>query len=103
MENRRSFLATLGVAALGLSARRALAMGGAEQLAEIPDVPAMPNKLARIGMELYTVRGKVAADMAGTLGALAKIGYKEVEFAGYYNHAATEIRDMLKANGLTAR
>ena len=61
-----------------------------------------PSKLARVGMELYTVRSKVAADMAGTLAALAKIGYKEVEFAGYYNHAATEIRDMLKANGLTA-
>jgi sugar phosphate isomerase/epimerase len=101
MENRRSFLATLGVAALGLSARRALGMG-AEQFAEIPDLPAVPNKLARIGMELYTVRGMVAADMAGTLAALAKIGYKEVEFAGYYNHAATEIRDMLKADGLTA-
>jgi len=53
-------------------------------------------------MELYTVRSKVAADMAGTLAALAKIGYKEVEFAGYYNHPAAEIRDILKANGLTA-
>ncbi len=101
MKNRRSFLATLGVAALGVSARRALGEG-IGQLAELSESPAVPNKLARIGMELYTVRGKVAADMAGTLAALAKIGYKEVEFAGYYNHAATEIHDMLKANGLTA-
>jgi sugar phosphate isomerase/epimerase len=101
MENRRSFLAALGVAALGVSARRALGEG-IGQFTELSDSPAVPNKLARIGMELYTVRGKVAADMAGTLAALAKIGYTEVEFAGYYNHAATEIRDMLKANGLTA-
>ena len=101
MENRRSFLAALGVAALGVSARRALGEG-IGQLAELPGSRAAPNKIARIGMELYTVRGKVAADMAGTLAGLAKIGYKEVEFAGYYNHTATEIRDMLTANGLTA-
>ena len=97
MENRRTFLATLGVAALGVAARRALGQMSA------PDAPgASSNKLARIGMELYTVRSVVATDMAGTLAALAKIGYKEVEFAGYYNHAASEIRDMLKSNGLTA-
>ena len=99
MENRRSFLATLGVAALGVSARRAL---GGGQLDSVSYAPAIPNKIARIGMELYTVRGQVAADMAGTLAMLAKIGYKEVEFAGYYNHPASEIRDMLNANGLTA-
>jgi sugar phosphate isomerase/epimerase len=101
MENRRNFLAALGVAALGVSARRVFGEGVA-RLADLSDTPAEPNKLARVGMELYTVRSKVSADMAGTLAGLAKIGYKEVEFAGYYNHAATEIRDMLKANGLTA-
>ncbi|HEV8445838.1 MAG TPA: sugar phosphate isomerase/epimerase [Gemmatimonadaceae bacterium] len=101
MENRRSFLATLGVAALSVSARRALGEG-IERLADFPGAPATPKKLARVGMELYTVRSNVSADMAGTLAALAKIGYKEVEFAGYYNHAASEIRDILKANGLTA-
>jgi len=97
MENRRTFLTTLGVAALGVSARRALVE------LSLSDAPRKSKtKLARVGMELYTVRSKVAADMAGTLAALAKIGYKEVEFAGYYNHPAAEIRDMLKANGLTA-
>ena len=97
MENRRTFLATLGAAALGVSARRAF---GA--VAAPIDAPAEANKIARVGMELYTVRTNMAADTAGTLSALAKIGYKEVEFAGYFNHPATEIRDILKANGLTA-
>ncbi len=96
MENRRSFLAMLGVAALGAWARRALG-----QLT-VPLVGETPSKLARVGMELYTVRSKMATDTAGTLEAIAKIGYKEVEFAGYFNHPAAEIRDMLKANGLTA-
>ncbi len=87
----------LGVAALGVAARRAV--GQMPSSAE-PDKEAA--KLPRIGMELYTVRSKVATDMAGTLAALAKIGYKEVEFAGYFNHSAAEIRDLLKADGLTA-
>lgn len=97
MENRRSFLAAVGTAALGIAARRALG-----QLPNGDIAVRAPNKLSRIGMELYTVRSKVATDMAGTLEQLAKIGYKEVEFAGYYNHPAAEIRDMLRANGLTA-
>jgi sugar phosphate isomerase/epimerase len=97
MDNRRTFLATLGAAALGVSARRAF--GAA---ARPIDATTEANKIARVGMELYTVRTNMAADMAGTLAALAKIGYKEVEFAGYFNHPAAEIRDLLKANGLTA-
>ena len=45
---------------------------------------------------------KAETDLAGTLGQLAKIGYKEIEFAGYYNHPATEVREILDKNGLTA-
>ena len=43
-----------------------------------------------------------ATDLAGTLAQLAKIGYKEIELAGYYNHPATEVRDDPESNGLTA-
>src|SRR5262249_35291347 len=97
MENRRTFLVTLGAAALGVSSRRALG-----QLSIPMESGEAPNKLARVGMELYTVRSKMATDTAGTLAAIAKIGYREVEFAGYFNHPAADIRDMLKGNGLTA-
>jgi Sugar phosphate isomerases/epimerases len=48
------------------------------------------------------VRRAAAADLAGTLAQVAKVGYKEVEFAGYHNHAAAEVRDLLRQNGLTA-
>lgn len=37
-----------------------------------------------------------------TLEQVARIGYKEVEFAGYFNRTAKEIRALLDANGLTA-
>lgn len=96
MEDRRTFLATLGAAALGISARRAL-----DRVA-VPRDSTESNKIARIGMELYTVRTRMATDVAGTLEQLAKMGYKEVEFAGYFNHPAADVRDMLRTNGLTA-
>jgi len=91
-ETRRTFLATLGAATLGLATgRRALgALAGAR------------TTLSRVGLELYTLRREAAADLAGTLARVATIGYKEVEFAGYHNHAASEVRDLLKQNGLTA-
>jgi hypothetical protein len=94
-QDRRSFLATVGVATIGFATTRSL-------FAELRSDSARA-KLSRIGLEMYTVRREAAADLAGTLARIAKIGYKEVEFAGYYNHPATEVRDLLGHNGLTAR
>lgn len=96
MEDRRTFLATLGAAALGVSARRAM-----NRLA-VPLDSTGSNKIARVGIQLYTVRTKMPSNMPGTLEQLAKIGYKEVEFAGYFKHPAAEVREMLRTNGLTA-
>ena len=41
-------------------------------------------------------------DLPGTLSRVAKTGYKEVEFAGYFDHSPKEISSLLKQNGLTA-
>ena len=46
------------------------------------------RKLDRIGMQLYTVREMMKKDFEGTLAKVAAIGYNEVEFAGYFDHAA---------------
>jgi len=89
---RRTFLTTLGAAAAGLAAgRRAFAAPNLSRA-----------KIPRVGIQLYTLRRAAEPDLAGVLGSLAKIGYKEVEFAGYYKHPASEVRDLLKQNGLTA-
>jgi sugar phosphate isomerase/epimerase len=48
------------------------------------------------------MRSVAATDLSGTLSRLAKIGYKEIEFAGYYNHPASDVRAMLDQDGLTA-
>lgn len=91
-QDRRTFLATLGAAALTVTARRSFA--------EL--IPAPHAKIPRVGIQLYTVRRQASADLGGTLQRLAQIGYKEVELAGYYNHTAAEFRDLLKAQGLTS-
>ncbi len=53
-----------------------------------------------IGLELYSVREDCARDLPGTLAAVAKMGYVGVEFAGYHNRAAPELRKMLDDLGM---
>jgi hypothetical protein len=93
--DRRSFLAALGGATLGLAY-------GARTLDALTPLVTRSAKLERIGIQLYTVRRLASADLAGTLAQLAKIGINDVELAGLYNHTAVEFRDLLKANGLGA-
>jgi sugar phosphate isomerase/epimerase len=63
---------------------------------------ALARRLHAIGVQLYTVRDAMARDVAGTLARVAEIGYREVEFAGYFDHSPTEIRAALDASGLAA-
>jgi sugar phosphate isomerase/epimerase len=51
-------------------------------------------------VQLYSVRNLAQRDLAGTLAAIAKMGYDGVEFAGYYNIAPSDIRKMLDDTGL---
>jgi sugar phosphate isomerase/epimerase len=91
-QNRRTFLSNLALAAVAVRSPRILRGALAPSAA----------KLQRIGMQLYTVRSLTAKDLAGALAQLAKIGYKEVEFAGYQGHSAADVRAMLDQNGLAA-
>lgn len=53
-----------------------------------------------IGVQLYSVRDDCKTDLPGTLAAVAKMGYAAVEFAGYYDRTAQQLRKMLDDNGL---
>ncbi len=53
-----------------------------------------------LGIQLYTVAADVAKDLAGTLAALSKIGYKFVESAGFAKLSARNFRKALDAAGL---
>lgn len=91
--DRRSFLETLAAAAALL----AQATWAAAQ-----------NQIRRIGLELYTVRDALKKDFEGTLARVAKIGYQEVEFAGYFADSTKlspppqRTRQILDSDGLSA-
>jgi sugar phosphate isomerase/epimerase len=53
-----------------------------------------------IAVQLYSVRLECAKDLPGTLAGIAKMGYGGVEFAGYHNRTAAELRKMLDDNRL---
>jgi sugar phosphate isomerase/epimerase len=63
---------------------------------------AAERKIEKVGVQLYTVRDQMKADFAGTIEKVAKIGYREVEFAGYFDQPAKEVKSLLNKNGLTA-
>ena len=54
------------------------------------------SKRLMVGYQLYSARGEAAADLEGTLHALADMGYEGVEFAGFYGHTAKEIAKLLR-------
>jgi sugar phosphate isomerase/epimerase len=55
-----------------------------------------------VGVQLYSVRQEAAKDLPKALEAIGKMGYKGVEFAGYYGweNKPQELRKILDDNGL---
>ncbi|MBM7840007.1 sugar phosphate isomerase/epimerase [Alkalihalobacillus xiaoxiensis] len=58
--------------------------------------------MAKIGLQLYSVKERCAEDFFGTLDEVAKSGYDGVEFAGYYDKTSQELNRKLKDIGLAA-
>lgn len=55
-----------------------------------------------VGLQLYTLRDIMKVSVPATLTLAADVGYSEMEFAGYFDHSAKEIKQLLDENGLTA-
>jgi len=53
-----------------------------------------------LSVQLWSVRDDIKADMAGTLSKIGKMGYDGVEFAGYGDHKAIDIKKYLADAGL---
>src|SRR5436305_2399048 len=60
------------------------------------------HKIDKVGVQLYTVRDLMKDDFEGTIAKVAQIGYKEVEFAGYFGRTPEQVRAVLEKNGLIA-
>lgn len=58
------------------------------------------DRLDRIGLQLYTLRSEMAESVERTLRDVARIGYREVEFAGYFGRPPRAIKQLLDRNGL---
>ncbi|MHB0956195.1 MAG: sugar phosphate isomerase/epimerase family protein [Pirellulaceae bacterium] len=72
-------------------------------LAGVRPLSAMANLNAEkipIGLQLYSVREDCEKDLAKVLQAVADMGYRGVEFAGYYNRTAHELHELLHKHGL---
>jgi hypothetical protein len=54
-----------------------------------------------VGIQLYTVRGVIQNDTPGTLKQVYKIGYREVETAGFGKYPAKEFGQLIKDAGLS--
>jgi sugar phosphate isomerase/epimerase len=98
--NRRTFLETATTVAV------ATVLNGR------PGWAAGDHKIEKIGVQLYTVRDLMKADFDDTIAKVAQIGYKEVEFAGYFGRGRArdrfvlppvqQVRAALHKNGLSA-
>lgn len=93
--SRRDFLASLGALAAMAACRKS---DGALDSASTASTAR--RRLDRVGIQLYTVRNEMRADMPGTLGRIAGMGYKDVEFAGYFGRTPAQVKEMLAQNGL---
>ena len=85
--NRRTFLMQLA----------AIGVGGSvlSSCARMVSQGAAPAGADMIGLQLYTVRDLMEKDFEGTLERGAQIGYRNLEFAGYYNHTPEQVRAIL--------
>ncbi|MBO5199562.1 MAG: sugar phosphate isomerase/epimerase [Lachnospiraceae bacterium] len=54
------------------------------------------------GIQLYSVRDLTGESLEEALQKVSEIGYRFVEFAGFFGHSAEEVADMLARYGLTA-
>ena len=67
-----------------------------------PAVRTRSRSVERVGLQLYTVRDRMAQDVAGTLNGVAEMGYTEVETAGTGDLTAVQFARALTQAGLTA-
>jgi sugar phosphate isomerase/epimerase len=100
--SRRRFLAAAGgtavaVGAPGVLASGAVAHGGGHGRHGRDRIPR-----ERISIQLFTLRDQLAIDLLGTLDALAAIGYRRVEHAGFVGRTVTQFKAALDAAGLRA-
>ncbi|HET9409853.1 MAG TPA: sugar phosphate isomerase/epimerase [Candidatus Sulfotelmatobacter sp.] len=90
MINRRTFIGTTAAVTVSTLFTNKFAWADEE------------HRIEAIGLQLYTVRKNMKHDFEGTLAKVASIGYKEIEFAGYFKHTPQQVRTLIDKYSLTS-
>ena len=64
--------------------------------------PVLGRSPRSIGLQLYTVRDLLERNFEGTLAEVARLGYRQVEFAGIIDQSPEQTLSVLKRHGLVA-
>ena len=98
--SRRTFLFELAAMGVGTSVLAACAGAATSGAAAGNGTGANANM---IGLQMYTVRDQLTKDFDATVEQIAKIGYRNLEFAGYYNRTPEQVRALLDRVGAVSR
>jgi len=98
MQNRRQFLKISAAGSVGM-----MLLGAAGAM----DGNVKERKSFGVGIQLYTIRDAMTADVKGTLKKVSDIGYKNLELAGYsngkfYGFTPAEFKKIVSDLGLVA-
>jgi len=96
MKNRRDFLKISAAGTAGM-----MLLGSGASLAAVSE----DRKKFGVGLQLYTIRDAMAADLMGSLKKLSALGYKNLELAGYadgkfYGHTPAEFKKIVADLGM---
>jgi len=75
-------------------------VGASVALNAAPALQAAVRNKIPVGLQLYSLREPCKTDLPGMIAAVGKIGYKGIEFAGYHDRTAKQLRQLLDDNGL---
>ena len=92
--NRRHFIKSTIGAGVGIA--------GLSSIGNSINALGAESMINTIGLQLYTIRDQMEIDLERTISTVAQIGYQEVEFAGYFDRSAKDMRNILDQNGLTS-
>ncbi|HEY5509831.1 MAG TPA: sugar phosphate isomerase/epimerase [Prolixibacteraceae bacterium] len=96
MKNRRDFLKISAAGSVGM-----MLLGATETFAGVAD----DRKKFGVGIQLYSIRDAISADLIGSLKKLSDMGYKNLELAGYadgkfYGHTPVAFKKIVGDLGM---
>ncbi|WP_262690182.1 sugar phosphate isomerase/epimerase family protein [Kordiimonas aestuarii] len=89
---------------LSVDRRRFMMLLAATSSAVLTGLPGAPVQAStarpKTGVQLYMLRNSMAADFEGTLDAVAALGIRNLEFAGFYDRSVKQMKATLSAREL---